>query len=104
MRYRKHTHALSVHTTAYLQCLLPQFRRERMHRTLIFGMRTDGEHLLNGSLCYNLTLAGLILYHHRHSTTGEVERYLIHFPVIVFQIFQRKIPYMRQDGFVHKIL
>ena len=104
VRHRKHTHSLSVHTDAYLQCPRPQFRSERMHSTLILGMRADGEHLLDGSLCYNLTLAGLILHHHRHPAPGEVERYLIHFSVIVFQVFQRKIPHMRQDGLVHKIL
>ena len=45
----------------------------------------------------------LVFYHNRHSSACKVERYFIHFGVVILQMFQIQISYMRKNRFIHQI-
>ena len=75
-----------------------------MYATVKLGKRTDFQHLFHGTFRDNLTLPLPVFHHHRHPPTGEIEGYLIHLLIIVFQVFQRKFLHVRKDGLVHQVL
>ena len=103
LSHSNNPHALTVHSLTYLARFILQFYSQRMYVTGKFGMRTYLKHFFYRSLCYNLTLSLGILNYYRHAATCKVERNLVHFTVIIFQIFKRKVFHVRKDSLVHKV-
>ena len=91
---RQHTHAFVVHVFHYPHGLLLQAVSERFHFSIRFRIRANGKHFLHGALGDDLPFSFVILYHDRHPPAHEVERYLVHFVIIVAQRFKLQLFYM----------
>ena len=102
--YGNDTHALLVHLLNDVACLVFQFDGHGVHLSIKFSMRADVQHFLYGSFGNNLSFSLTVFYHYRHSSPGKIKRNFIYLCVIIFQVFQRQVFYVRQNGFVHQVL
>ncbi len=74
-----------------------------MNLPVELGIGTDIENLFYRSFGDDLPLSLPVFYYNRHSSARKVERYFIHFGVVILQMFQTQISYMGKNRFIHQV-
>ena len=88
LRNGDYAHPVLIQIGYCFQNCLPNLIGKWLHLSLIFRMRTDGEHFFYGTLGNHLPFPAGILYHRWKAAPGEVKRNLVYLVVNCGEIGQ----------------
>ena len=74
-----------------------------MYLPVELSIRTDIENFFYRSFSNDLPFPLPVFYYNRHSSACKVERYFIHFGIVVLQMFQIQFSHMGKDCFIHQV-